>query len=91
MGAGGLTAYLQGVVPAGWSTIANSGAVWTVVAVAVAAAVGRIWSIAVAAGLLALLGEVVGYYAYLAEVHIPASRAELLLWTVAALWIGPLA
>ncbi len=39
---------------------------------------------------MALLGQVVGYHAYLAEVHLPVSHAEFLLWTVAALWIGPL-
>jgi Family of unknown function (DUF6518) len=89
--AGALTAYLQGVVPADWSTIANSGAVWTVVAFGVAAVAARTLAIGVAAGLLALLGEVAGYYVYLAEVlHIPAAQSEQVLWTMAALWIGPL-
>jgi Family of unknown function (DUF6518) len=92
LAAGGLTAYLQGVVPAGWSTIANSGAVWTVVAFAVAAIAGRTRGTAIAAGLLALLGEVAGYYLYLAQVlHIPATDSEQVLWTMAAMWIGPLA
>jgi hypothetical protein len=91
LAAGGLTAYLQGVVPAGWSTVANSGAVWTVVAFAVAAIAGRARGTAIATGLLALLGEVAGYYLYLAQVlHIPATESEQVLWTMAALWIGPL-
>jgi hypothetical protein len=91
LAAGGLTAYLQGVVPAGWSTVANSGAVWTFVAFAAAAIAGRTRPTAVAAAVLALLGEVAGYYVYLAEVaHTPATQSEQVLWTMAALWIGPL-
>jgi hypothetical protein len=90
--AGGLTAYLQGVLPASWNTVANSGAVWTLVAALVAGLVGRRRATAAAAGLLVLVGEVVGYYAYVSDVgHLPVLRAEELLWTVAALWIGPAA
>jgi hypothetical protein len=89
--AGALTTYLQGVLPAGWSTLANSGAVWCLVAVAVAAALARGRGEAIAAGLLALLAEVVGYYVFLVDVrHIPAASSEVILWTMAALWIGPL-
>ncbi|MDT4913628.1 MAG: hypothetical protein QOC66_2756 [Pseudonocardiales bacterium] len=88
--AGALTAHLQGVFPAAWSTIANSGAVWTVVAFALAAALGRTRATAVTAGLLVLLGEVAGYYIYLAARGLPATETEQVLWTMAALWIGPL-
>lgn len=89
--AGGLTAYLQGVLSANWNTVANSGAVWTIVAALAAGVLGRQRSTAVVAGLLVLVGEVVGYYAYLTHVeHLPVLRAEESLWTVAALWIGPL-
>jgi hypothetical protein len=89
--AGVLTAYLQGVVSADWNTIANSGAVWTVVAFAVAAAVGRTQATAVAAGLLALVGEDAGYYLYIGGIrHIPVVHYAEVFWTVAAIWIGPL-
>jgi hypothetical protein len=90
--AGGLTAYLQGILSADWNTVANSGAVWTLVAAAVAGLVGRQRAIAVSVGMLVLVGEVVGYYAYVSDVlHLPVLQAEEALWTVAALWIGPLA
>jgi Family of unknown function (DUF6518) len=89
--AGALTTYLQGVLPADWSTLANSGALWCLVAVAVAAGLAQRRGEAIAAGLLALLAEVVGYYVFLADVrHIAAASSEVILWTMAALWIGPL-
>jgi hypothetical protein len=90
--AGGLTAYLQGVLSAQWNTVANSGAVWTLAGAAAAAVLGRQRGTAAGAGLLVLVGEVAGYYAYVTDVlHLPVLRAEELLWTLAALWIGPLA
>lgn len=89
--AGALTCLLQGVVPTDWNTAVNSGAVWTVVAFGAAALLTRTQSAAVIVGLLVLVGEVAGYYLYLADVrHLPGLRSEELLWTVAALWIGPL-
>jgi hypothetical protein len=92
LAAGGTTAYLQGVLSADWNTIANSGAVWTVTAAVVAAVVVRAPGPAAAAGLVTLLGEVAGYYGYVVEVlHLPVLRAEVVLWTLAALWIGPVA
>ncbi len=92
IGAGATTAYLQGVLSPNWNTIANSGAVWTLVAAMAAAVLGRQRATAISTGMLVLVGEVAGYYAYLGDVrHIPVLRAEELLWTIAALWIGPLA
>src|SRR4051812_27186474 len=89
--AGGLTCLLQEFVPTDWNTAVNSGAVWTVVAFAVAALVAHTWAGAAVAGLLVLVGEVAGYYLYLAEVrHLPGLHSAEILWTVAALWIGPL-
>jgi Family of unknown function (DUF6518) len=89
---GGVTAYLQGVLSADWNTVANSGAVWTLVAAVAAGVLGRQRGTAAAAGMLVLIGEVVGYYAYVTDVlHLPVLRAEEILWTLAALWIGPLA
>lgn len=90
--AGGVTAGLQGVLSADWNTVANSGAIWTLVAALAAGCLGRQRATAMAAGMLVLVGEVVGYYAYVTDVeHLPVLHAEELLWTVAALWIGPLA
>jgi hypothetical protein len=90
--AGAATAYLQGVLSATWNTVANSGAVWTLIAAAAAAVLGRQRATAISTGMLVLVGEVAGYYAYVGDVrHVPVLRAEELLWTVAALWIGPLA
>ena len=91
LGAGGLTCYLHGVLPGDWNTVANSGAAWTVVAFVVAFTVARTPAAACLAGLLALVGEVAGYYGYLdAVLQLPATPSEEVLWTLAALWIGPL-
>jgi len=90
--AGALTAYLQGELSADWNTIANSGAAWTLVAALVAGLLARQRTTAAAVGLLVLVGEVVGYYAYVTHVeHLGVLRAEEALWTVAAVWIGPVA
>jgi hypothetical protein len=90
--AGGVTAYLQGVLSENWNTIANSGAMWTIVAFAAALVLGRSQVSAVCTGTLVLVGEVVGYYSYDANLqHIPVLHSEVMLWTLAALWIGPLA
>jgi hypothetical protein len=89
--AGGLTCLLQQYLPGDWNMVANSGAVWTVAAFAAAALLARTRRTASVAGLLVLLGEVAGYYLYLADVrHLPGLHSAELLWTVAALWIGPL-
>jgi hypothetical protein len=89
--AGAITAHLQGVVSDDWNTVANSGAVWTLVAFGIAAVAARTPTTAAMVGLLALVGEVAGYYAYLADVrHLAATHTSEILWTVAALWIGPL-
>ncbi len=91
LAAGAGTVELQRVDPVALSTVANSGAVWSLVALVVAATVARARATAVVAGLLALTGEVAGYYLWVSQVrHIPVLPSEELLWTVAALWIGPL-
>ena len=90
--AGVLTAYLQGELSTDWNTIANSGAAWTVVAALVAGALARQRTTAAVVGLLTLVGEVFGYYAYVTHVeHLGVLRTEEALWTVAAVWIGPVA
>ena len=89
--AGALTCLLQEFLPGDWNTVVNSGAVWTVVAYVVAVLVVRTQRDAALAGLLVLVGEVAGYYVYLADVrHLPGLHSAEVLWTVAALWIGPL-
>ena len=89
--AGGLTCLLQEFLPGDWNTVVNSGAVWTVVAYVFAALVARTQTGAALAGLLVLVGEVAGYYIYLADVrHLSGLHSAEILWTVAALWIGPL-
>ncbi len=86
------TSYLQGVLPGSWNRLANSGGVWTVLAFAVAVRVSRNRSEAVGAGLFALLGSVAGYYAVASPLRgIATSWNERLLWTTAALLIGPAA
>jgi hypothetical protein len=90
--AGGLTSYLQGVLSADWNTVANSGAIWSLLAAGAAVVLGRQPVTAMLVGLLVLVGEVTGYYAYVTQVrHLPVLRAEEVLWTLAALWIGPVA
>ena len=59
---GVLTLWMQGRLNGNWEVLGNSGAVWTVVAVALAALLGRSAAGSAVAGLLALLGEVAGYY-----------------------------
>jgi hypothetical protein len=89
---GGVTAYLQGVLPASWNTLANSGAIWTLAAfVGAAALAGRQRAVTVAMATLVLVGEVAGYYWFVTDLrHLPVLRSEELLWTLAALWVGPL-
>jgi uncharacterized membrane protein len=90
--AGALTAYLQGVLPEAWNTIANSGAVWTVIAFAVAVGLTRSLAHGAVIGGLVLVGEVLGYYGYDSGLqHIPQLHSAEILWTVAAIWVGPLA
>lgn len=86
------TSYLQGVLPGSWNQLANSGSVWTVLAFAVAVRVARDRSESVGAGLFALLGSVAGYYALAAPLRdIATTWGERLLWTAAALLLGPVA
>jgi hypothetical protein len=88
---GVVTSWMQGVLPRSSDFLANSGAVWLVIAFLLASWPARRASIAVAAGVVALAGEVVGYYAIAAPVrHIATSSSERLLWGAAALLIGPL-
>lgn len=59
---GMLTLWLQGRLDGSWSVLGNSGAVWTVVAVLIAAALGSSATLSAVAGTLALVGQVAGYF-----------------------------
>jgi hypothetical protein len=84
------TSWLQGVLPTSANVLANSGAIWSLIACALSLP-AHSRPFAIAAGLLALGGEVAGYYAIASPVRgITTSASERLLWTVAALVIGPL-
>jgi hypothetical protein len=91
IGAGVATSYLQDVLPDSSNSLANSGAVWVVIAFLVAVVIGPTYRRAVLAGLLVLLAEVVGYYWVAAPLReISTSSSERLLWSVAAVVIGPI-
>jgi Family of unknown function (DUF6518) len=85
------TSYLQGVLPGPTNSLANSGAVWSMVAFLVALASRQQGARAAAIGALALLGEVAGYYAIASPLRdIPSSTNERLLWVAAAIVVGPI-
>ncbi|MFJ1754137.1 DUF6518 family protein [Kitasatospora sp. NPDC088134] len=90
---GVLTNLLQGWLPDAWAQIANSGAVWSVVAFVAGALSARRVGLLVAAvaGLLAEIGLVVGYYGY-AEVARDGmgSLFAPLVWVGMAFVAGPL-
>jgi len=90
LGAGVATSYLQDVLSGPSNSLANSGAVWSFVAFLVALASRQQGARAAAIGVLALLGEVAGYYAIAAPLRdIPSSTNERLLWAAAAIVVGP--
>lgn len=92
VGLGVLTNLGQGVLPGAWNQLANSGAVWVLVAFCAGALLSR-WGTAVSlvGGLCAECGLVLGYYGY-AEV----GRGGMgdwtwpLVWLVLAVLVGPL-
>lgn len=90
LGVGVATSYLQGELSSSTNFLANSGAVWTVIAFLLAVWAAVRPGAGAAAGLLALLGEVLGYYAIASPLReIATSSAERELWISAALVIGP--
>lgn len=90
VGAGIATSYLQGVLPGPSNTLANSGAVWSMVAFLITLLSRQQGARAVAIGTAALLGEVAGYYAIAAPLRdISSSTNERLVWIAAAIVVGP--
>ena len=89
---GTATSYLQGVLPRASNTLANSGAVWSVLAfalVAIAMDAAREPAMAIA-GVVALLAEVAGYYSIASPLRgFPSTSSERIVWTAAALVVGP--
>jgi Family of unknown function (DUF6518) len=88
-GIGVLTVYGQRL-PGGWSTVANSGAVWLVFAF-VAGSLMRTNLAAAAAGTGTLVGAVIGYYAAVPIVveGAAANTRSVAIWTGTALIGGP--
>jgi hypothetical protein len=84
-----LTVYGQRL-PGGWSTLANSGAVWLVFAF-VAGSLMRTDLTAAAAGTGTLIGAVIGYYAAVPIVvdGASANMRSVAIWTGTALVGGP--
>lgn len=60
---GGLTGWLQGLLPGAFNNLANSGAIWLVAAFVIGAVVSGARAAAVL-GLIVVISEVIGYYAY---------------------------
>lgn len=81
---GVLTNLAQGVLPGAWNQLANSGAVWAVVAFCAGALLSR-WGMAVSliGGLCAECGLVLGYYGW-AEV----GRDGMGDWTWPLVWLA---
>ncbi|MBC7811662.1 MAG: hypothetical protein H7175_10970 [Burkholderiales bacterium] len=90
---GVLTIVLQKLLPDSVIQLANSGAVWSIVAFVIGRKVGS-WRIAAIGGFVALVGEVAGYYlvAYFADLMdiSTGTLAVIGLWLVIALVAGPL-
>jgi hypothetical protein len=86
---GVVTVLGQGVLDAQWNRLANSGAIWLLVAFLVGSIMPtRPW--AAAAGVGTLVGAVIGYYvAAVAIAGASASPGSLVIWTGTALVGGP--
>lgn len=88
---GAATSYLQTLLPAGLSPLANSGAPWVLVALVVVMPLRRQGAAAAGLGMLVLVAEVVGYYGTALLRGFPQSRELELFWLIAALVFGALA
>ncbi len=90
---GAATLGLQKILPSSWNQLANSGAVW-VVGTFVAGAVIRSAASAAIAGMLVLVGAVIGYYGcttVLLHQDLTGSSVKgPIAWAVVALLAGPI-
>jgi hypothetical protein len=88
--AGGVTQLLQGILPAGIGSFANSATPWLAVAFGVGSTASR-WWLAAIAGAVTLIAALVGYYG-LVQLRFgygPELRGAVLLWLIAAVVGGP--
>ena len=88
--AGAVTQLLQGILPAGIGSIANSATPWLAAAFGVGSTASR-WWLAAIAGAVTLLAALVGYYG-LVQLRFgygPELRGAVLLWLIAAVVGGP--
>ncbi len=86
---GALSLLVQGRLPGDWAQIGNSGAVW----LAVSFSMGALWRSprqALGAGLAALAGCLIGYFATGMASGVPYAAYFVALWSVVALVGGPL-
>lgn len=89
--AGIATTYLQGRLPGPTSALANSLAVWSLVAFIVTLLFRQTGGRAALMGAVTMLGEVAGYYAIAAPLRdISATTNERIFWLSAAIVIGPI-
>ena len=88
--AGAVTQLLQGILPAGIGSFANSATPWLAVAFGVGSTASR-WWLAAIAGAVTLLAALVGYYGLvqLRYGYGPELRGAVLLWLIAAVVGGP--
>lgn len=87
---GALTLGGQAILPGVLNQLANSGAVWIIIAFVI----GRFapsWKLASLAGLIALVGQVIGYYTTASIiVGVPDSFTLIYFWLAVALVAGPI-
>lgn len=90
LGLGFLTQYLQGHLSGNWNTLANSGAVWVIVAFMVTAAFVLPTGWSATLGFLTLVGALAGYYVSARFIEdVTSSSSTMLVWLFAAIVGGP--
>ncbi|GAB2856077.1 hypothetical protein GCM10022221_64620 [Actinocorallia aurea] len=88
--AGGvLTSFGQSVLTGGWHALVNSAAPWVMVAFLVGLCARGRWRAAVAAGLIAQVGLVAGYYVTSEMRGFAAGMASVVIWVAAGAIAGP--
>lgn len=85
---GAATSLLQTVLPDAVSSLANSGAVWALAGILVAYLLRRGIAVTTLLGVLALIGEVLGYYGTSAARGFGVSVGSVAFWLLAAVVFG---